>query len=67
MVCFTFPYMLSSGIFYLPIHAFVYELQVEMYLIVTSFVLRANIGPAQGVDNVTLPWLLYQQVYYTTA
>ena len=25
--------MLSNGMFHLPIHAFVYELQVEMYLI----------------------------------
>ena len=28
--------MLSNGMFYLPIHAFVNELQIEMYLIVTS-------------------------------
>ena len=34
--------------FYLPTHAFVYELRVEMHLIVTSFVLWANISPAQG-------------------
>ena len=47
--------MHSNGMFYLAIHAFVYELQVEMYLIVTSFVLRANISSAQGVGKVILP------------
>ena len=52
MVCFSFPYMLSKGVFYLPIHAFVYEVQIKMYLIVTSFVVWADISPAQGVDKV---------------
>ena len=36
--------MLSIGMLSLPTHAFVYELQVEMYPIVTSFVPGANIS-----------------------
>ena len=59
--------MLSNGVFYLPIHAFVYELLVEMYLIVTSFVLQASKSLAQGVDKLILPWLLTQHFNYTTA
>ena len=49
---FIFPYMLSNGVFYLPIHAFVYELQVEMYLIVTPFVPGANSSMLIGVTSV---------------
>ena len=52
--------MLSNGMFYLAIRALAYELQVEMYLIVISFVLGANISPAQCVARVILSWLLNQ-------
>ena len=44
--------MLSNGMLSLPTYAFVYELQVEMYPIVTSFVHGANISPAQGIDKL---------------
>ena len=53
--------------FYLPIYVFVYELQVEMYCIVTSFALRANISPAQDVWLGDTSRLLNQHFYDTTA
>ena len=48
--------MFSNGVFYLPIHAFVYELQVEMYLIVTHLSFeQISVQHKVLVDKVILP------------
>ena len=48
--------MLSNGMFYVAIHAFVDELQVEINLF--ELPEHKAYSPAQGVDRVIRPWLL---------
>ena len=57
--------MPSNGMFYLPIYAFAYKLQVEMYLFRPAGVAKSKYCPATGVDRMIIPWLLNQHFFTT--